>query len=384
MHLNDRILVIDDNVDNLMILQELLESEYTVQCVASGEEALRVAPRFQPNLVLLDVMMPGLDGNDTCDLLRLLPEMSAAKIVMVSARNELEDRLISYDAGAVDYISKPFHEQEVLAKVRTWMGMVQARHVEDISQEVATLRDAVGTALATLASFRDMETGDHLFRIRWYSHALAEQLALSGPYRLQIDETFLQQLFRASPLHDIGKVGIDDAILRKPGPLTDEEREIIKRHAATGGDILSRAAAKLPHADYLNMAIDIARHHHERFDGSGYPNGLAGDEIPLPARIVAVADVFDALTTRRVYKLAIPIADAARIIEGGSGSQFDPAVVDAFRSRFEELKQAHGRYANGVPIDRDELVGAGPDEHVYSHNIDHIEHSFAMQERVLL
>ncbi len=384
MHLNDRILVIDDNVDNLMILQELLEPEYTVKCVASGEEALRVAPQFQPNLVLLDVMMPGLDGNETCASMRSLPEMSAAKIVMVSARNEVQDRLVAYDAGAVDYISKPFHDQEVLAKVRTWMQMIHAQYVDDITEEVANTRDAVGSALVTLASSRDTETGDHLFRIRWYSHALAEQLAVTGPYRRQIDETFLEQLYRASPLHDIGKVGVEDAILLKPGPLTDPERDAIKQHAAIGADILSRAAAKLPHAEYLKMAIDIARWHHEHFDGSGYPDGLAGLDIPLAARIVAVADVFDALTSRRVYKLAVPVADAATIIEANAGSHFDPAVVDAFHSRSEELRQAQGRYANGIPANCDELVGVDSRDQAYPRNVDHIEHSFTMLEPVLL
>ncbi len=384
MHFNDRILVIDDKADNLMILEELLGADYTVQCANSGEEALRVAPQFQPNLVLLDVMMPGLNGNDTCDLLRLIPEMSAAKIIMVSARHELQDRLTAYDVGAVDYIRKPFHDQEVLAKVRTWMQMIHSQHVEAIIREVDRTRDVVGTALVTLASFRDTETGDHLFRMRWYSHALAEQLAVSGPYCAQIDETFLQQLYRASPLHDIGKVGIDDAILRKPGPLTESEFESIKKHSAIGGDILAQAAAKLPHADYLKMAIDIARHHHERFDGSGYPDGLAGADIPLAARIVSVADVFDALTSRRVYKLAIPVPDAAAIIEANSGSQFDPSVVDAFRSRLEEFGQARGRYANGVPAADDDLVGAGTHEQIHFRNVDHIEHMDSFLEPVLL
>ena len=182
MHLNDRILAIDDHVDNLIILEELLGADYTVRCVGSGDEALRVAPQFQPNLVLLDVMMPGLNGNDTCDLLRATPGLNAAKIVMVSARSEVKDRLAAYNVGAVDYITKPFHDQEVLAKVRTWMRMVHSEQVDEIWQEVEKTRDAVGTTLAKLASFRDTETGDHLFRLRWYSHALAEQLATAGPY----------------------------------------------------------------------------------------------------------------------------------------------------------------------------------------------------------
>ena len=170
----------------------------------------------------------------------------------------MKDRLAAYDVGAVDYITKPFHDQEVLAKVRTWMRMVHSEQVDEIWREVEKTRDAVGMALVKLASFRDTETGDHLFRLRWYSHLLAEQLATMGPYRRQIDETFLEQLYRASPLHDIGKMGIDDAILGKLGPLTAAEFEAIKRHAVIGGDILAQATIHLPHADYLKMAVDIA------------------------------------------------------------------------------------------------------------------------------
>jgi putative two-component system response regulator len=373
MNLNDRILAIDDNVDNLMILEELLGGDYTVLCVASGEEALRVAPEFQPNLVLLDVMMPGLNGNDTCELLRAKSGLRCAKVIMVSARGDVTDRLAAYDVGAVDYITKPFHEQEVLAKVRTWMRMIHSQQVDEILEEVEQTRDVVGTALVTLASFRDTETGDHLFRIRWYSHALAEHLSVVGPYRHQIDETFLEQLYRASPLHDIGKVGIDDAILRKPGPLTQAEFETIKRHAVIGGDILAEAAAKLPHADYLQMAVEIARHHHERFDGSGYPEGLCELDIPLSARIVSVADVFDALTSRRVYKPAISVTEAAQIIEAGAGSQFDPEIVSAFQSRLEDFRQVQGRCASGAAMNDNDLVGASACD---VSSVDHIEHRF--------
>ncbi|HEV2971727.1 MAG TPA: HD domain-containing phosphohydrolase [Pirellulales bacterium] len=378
MHLNDRILAVDDNVDNLAILEELLGGEYTLRCAINGEDALRVAPEFKPNLVLLDLMMPGLNGHETCDLLRRIPELAAIKIVMVSARRDVRDRLSAYDAGAVDYISKPFHEQEVLAKVRTWMKMIHAQHVEGILQEIDRTREVVGTALVNLASFRDAETGDHLFRLRWYSHTLAEHTAMFDPYRRQIDEQFLQQLYRASPLHDIGKVGIDDAILRKPGPLTPAEFEVIKRHTVIGADILSRAAEKLPHADYLKMAVQVARHHHERWDGGGYPDGLAGEAIPLAARIVAVADVFDALTSDRVYKRAMAASDAANIIEDNSGSQFDPSVVDAFRSRFEEFRQAQGRCAAGVSMSDGELVGASSPSNWSGVGVDHVEHALIL------
>ena len=298
MQFKDQILVVDDHADNRAILEELLGDAYTVISAASGEEALRVAREVRPHLVLLDVMMPGLNGIQTCRMLREQTETRDVKIIMLSARSELSDRLKAYDVGAVDYIAKPFNDQEVLVKVRPWMQMVYKQQVEDIWRNAEKMRDSVRSTIVTLVDFQHTETGDHLFRIRWYATALAEQLAVAGPYSMQIDETFLRQLYRASPLHDVGKVAIDDTILHKPSPLTDYDFEALKQHTVFGGDLLSRAASNLHNADYLSMAIDIARHHHERFDGSGYPDGLAGADIPLAARIVAVVDTFDALDFR--------------------------------------------------------------------------------------
>jgi putative two-component system response regulator len=375
MHLNNRILAVDDNADNLAILKELLEPHFQVSCMKSGEEALRVAPTFKPNVVLLDIMMPGMNGKQTCRLLRQDPALKETKVIMLSARTALEDRLAAYDLGAVDYIAKPFNDLEVLAKVRAWMQMVHKREVEEIWSEIQKTRDVVGFAMTTLAAFRDTETGEHLFRLRWYAYLLAEQLSVTGPYCAEIDEQFLRQLYRASPLHDIGKVGIDDAILCKPGPLTPEEFEQIKQHTVIGGDILARTAAELSSADYVQMAAVIARHHHERFDGDGYPDGLAGTAIPLAARIVCVADVFDALTSDRVYRKAMPADEAFAIIEQGAGNHFDPAVVEAFRIRFEEFRQAQAIFADGyLTATRHHLLGESDPS--LSHNClaDHSEH----------
>jgi putative two-component system response regulator len=376
MYLNNRILAVDDNPDNLAILKELLEREFTITCVESGEEALRIAPIFRPNVVLLDLMMPGLNGKQTCRLLRQDPALKDTKIVMLSARTAIEDRLASYDLGAVDYITKPFNDLEVAAKVRAWMKMVHKQEVEEVWQEIQRTRDVVGFAMTTLAAFRDTETGEHLFRLRWYSYLLAEQLSVTGPYSSEIDEQFLRQLYRASPLHDIGKVGIDDAILRKPGPLTAQEFELIKEHTVIGSDILTRTAAELTSADYVQMAAVIARHHHERFDGTGYPDGLSGTAIPLPARIVALADVFDALTSDRVYRKAISADEASAIIEQDSGGHFDPAVVEAFRLRFEEFRQAHAMFADGylAPM-RNDLIGDPGFGHPNDSLADHSEHT---------
>ncbi len=374
MHLNDRILAVDDSEDNLFVLNELLAGAYTVQCASSGEEALAVAPVFRPDLVLLDVMMPGLNGIQTCRRLRELPELTDTKIVMLSARSELDPRLKAYALGAVDYITKPFDHQEILAKVRAWMQMVYKERINEVLSDTEKTREVIGFALVTLAGLRDLETGDHLFRIRWYSQALAEQLAVTGPYSSLIDETFLQHLYRASPLHDIGKVAVDDAILRKPGPLTASEFTAMKQHTVAGSDILVRAAERLSSADYMQMAAEIARHHHEKFDGSGYPDGLEGIRIPLAARIVSVADVFDALTARRVYKPAMSVFDAAGIIAEGAGTQFDPVIVEAFRARLDDFHLAHARFAdqNATSPDAD-LIGSRDADTCIDGGPDHVE-----------
>jgi putative two-component system response regulator len=334
------VLAVDDHDDNLLVLQELLDTEYEVISALSGKEALRIAPLVRPDIVLLDVLMPGMDGISTCRQLRAMPEMRNSRIVMLSAKNCVQDRLAAYDVGAVDFIAKPFDHEEVTAKVKAWMGMVQRAQLDEIWHEAELARMAIGSAMLKLASFRDTETGDHLYRVRWYAQCLALQLASAGPYKQQIDAQFLEDLYRATPLHDIGKVAIPDAILRKPGPFTREEFEVMKTHTTIGSELLRVAATNLPAASYLNMAASIARHHHERFDGTGYPDGLSNTEIPLPARILCVADVFDALTTKRVYKDAVSVAQATRIILDENGMHFDPVVIEAFRSRLEEFNDA--------------------------------------------
>ncbi|HEX3655347.1 MAG TPA: HD domain-containing phosphohydrolase [Pirellulales bacterium] len=377
MHFNHRILAVDDNADNLQILEECLGDAFEMRCVTSGQEALCIAPEFMPDVVLLDLMMPGLDGWETCRLLRIQPELSNAKIVMLSARAELAERLAAYQLGAVDYIAKPFDPREIQAKVATWTHMIHKQQVEAIWEDLEHTRNGIGLALTSVAEFRDTESEDHLFRMRWYSQLLAEQLSVASPYADQIDEAFLRKLYRASPLHDIGKVAIDDAILRKASPLTASEFESIKRHTDIGSDILSRAAGDLPSADYLGMATSIARHHHERWDGAGYPYGLFGQEIPLAARIVAVADLFDALTSDRANRVAVTPEEALRIIEDGSGSHFDPLLVQAFSGRFDDIRQAWQRFwDNEHPHAKAmDLIGGLAHRGAERTAVDHLEYS---------
>jgi putative two-component system response regulator len=267
---------------------------------------------------------------------------------MLSAKADLADRLRGYRTGAVDYIAKPFDDREIEAKVHAWSEMVHQEQLEQVQQNIAGVYEEISGTLASVISLRDMETGSHLYRMRAYAQILSEQLATSGPFAARIDEAFLRNLYFATPLHDIGKVGVSDAILRKPGPLTPGEFAEMKRHTVLGAELLANAAARFPEAEYLQTAIKVARHHHERFDGTGYPDGLAGEAIPLAARIVAVADAFDAMTSHRVYRQAVEPAVAAAEIVRGSAAQFDPGIVDAFLKCSELLFQVQTHFSDAA------------------------------------
>ena len=354
--MDNRVLIVDDSEMNVEILQQLLRDKYELETACSGEECLEKLRTFNPDLVLLDVMMPGIDGYETCRRIKASPFGNFTQVIVVSGRATAPERLQGYEVGADDYVVKPFDHDELLAKVHVqfrmrdlmsqlWKANAQIhsfnaeleRLVKLRTHEVVATRDIAVFALAKLAESRDPETGEHLERMRDYCQMLAEHLGREGPYVEQIDERFLEDLYRSSPMHDIGKVGIPDAVLLKPGRLTEFEFEIMKRHSEIGAHALEEALHHSDCGNFLQMAIDTARHHHERFNGTGYPYGLAGQNIPLAARIVAVADVFDALTSDRVYKRAVDPLLAKAMIEEESGGHFDPAIVGALQARFEEF-----------------------------------------------
>jgi putative two-component system response regulator len=335
----------------------------------TGEDALRINETFQADLVLLDIVMPGIDGCETCRLLKSQEHGQRPQVMMVSARSSESEQLRAFEAGADDYLVKPFDPYELDSRIRVHFRLADAmqqvvqvrneaedyqcqlqrlasKRVEDLSatQDVAVL------TLAEIAESRDQGTGQHLRRMRSYAQILAHQLQENSPHSAEIDDDFLRDLYRSSPLHDIGKVGISDAILLKPGPLTKEEFEIIKQHTIIGANILDQAVFLPPGGSFLAMASIIARFHHERYDGTGYPAGLSGEEIPLAARIVAVADVYDAVTSARPYKPAYPVARARQIIEEESGKHFDPAVVEAFRTCFNRFVQVGESLRDQVPL----------------------------------
>lgn len=355
-HEEERILVVDDCDMNVDILQELLGESYTVESACDGEECLAKLHTFCPDLVLLDIMMPKLDGYQVCERIKSSPIGPFTQVVLVSGKASAAERNEGYRVGADDYLIKPFDHEELLAKVRVqfrlrsalvrvWHADARLRNfnaeleqtVRQRTEEIVATQDVAIFAMAKLAESRDPETGRHLERMRRYSQILAEELAVSGPYTAEINEQFVSDLYRSSPLHDVGKTGIADGILLKPGRLTRAEFEIMKQHSTIGAETLAEAVRQSHSGSFLRMAVDIARHHHERFDGRGYPDGLAGQAIPLSARIVTLADVFDALTSRRVYKPAYDPEIATRMILEERGRQFDPAVVDAFEARLESF-----------------------------------------------
>lgn len=356
-----KILIVEDDRDMRRLLHATLQDDYLVEQAGTGYEALELLPVFVPDIVLLDLVMPGIDGYETCRRISRAPAAAVPQIIIVSTRSSRQQQLRAYEAGADDYVAKPFDVHDLLARIALHVRLRAARHqaatiqkqiesrnselrrvAEQRAQDIVAVQDIAVLTLAKLAESRDPETGGHLIRIREYSQAIAEQLVHQGRYTEHITAQFLQDLYRASPLHDIGKIGIPDYILLKPGRLTAEEFAIMQQHAVLGANILDQAVTHANIGGFLAMAATVARFHHERFDGSGYPTGLVGEQIPLPARIVALADVYDAITSKRPYKPAHSPAEARDIIRRDSAKHFDPAIVSAFDtcfSRFVDMQQ---------------------------------------------
>ncbi len=338
------ILVVDDTPENLSMMSFLLKDLYKVKVANQGQKALRIAasePR--PDLILLDIMMPEMDGYEVCRQLRQQPQTRDIPIIFLTAKASVEDEEFGLELGAVDYITKPISPPVVLARVKTHLSLKASadflrsksdyleQEVARRTREISAIQDVTILAMASLAETRDNETGNHIRRTQHYVKALAEAMCLDPHFAPHLDAQTIAMLFKSAPLHDIGKVGIPDRILLKPGRYEPEEFEIMKRHPTLGLQAIEHAEQSLGMSvDFLNMAKEIAYGHHEKWDGSGYPQGLVGEAIPLSARLMALADVYDALISRRVYKEGMPHAKAAEIIAQGRGSHFDPDVVDAF------------------------------------------------------
>lgn len=354
------ILVVDDTPQNLAVLGELLQPFYRVRAANSGERALRAAglqPR--PDLILLDVMMPGMDGYAVFEALRADPRTRDIPVIFVTALDGVREEEKGLELGAVDYISKPLRPTIVLARVHTQLELKKARdRLRDqntfLEAEIARrmgenllIQEVSIRALARLAEIRDPETGNHLRRTQAYMNVLARRLALDPRHAATLTPHTIDLIVKSAPLHDIGKVGIPDYILLKPGKLTPEEWTIMQTHARLGAEAIEHAEedAERP-VPFLAIAKEIARHHHERWDGSGYPDRLAGEAIPIAARLMALADVFDALISRRVYKDPVSLDGAREMICAGRGTHFDPDVVDAFLADLPQFADIASRYGD--------------------------------------
>lgn len=305
------LLVVDDEPLNLQVLRQILQQDYQLIFARDGEKALTLAQSERPQLILLDIMMPGLTGLETCQRLKQNPDTQNIPVIFVTALADDRDETEGFAAGCVDYITKPVSAPIVLARVKAQLSLVSAETLRETRLQIIQ-------RLGRAAEYKDNETGLHVIRMSHY----AREIALAAGMGVADAE----ELFNAAPMHDVGKMGIPDAILQKPGKLTPDEWEIMKQHARIGAEIIGDDNSTL-----LQMASRIALRHHEKWDGSGYPDGLVGDAIPLEARIVSLADVFDALTSKRPYKEPWTIEDTTNYILAESGKQFDPDLVAAFQ-----------------------------------------------------
>jgi putative two-component system response regulator len=331
-----RILLVDDNTTNLQLLHETLDGQgYKLLIAKSGKTALAITQKAKPSLILLDIMMPEMDGYEVCRRLKADESTRQIPVIFITALVDEEDEAKGLGLGAVDYITKPINPELVRARVHNHLELKRHQdHLENLvverTRRLALVQAVTIESLATLAEYRDPETGGHIKRTQNYVKVLAKKLKEHPRFHDELNDEIIELLYMSAPLHDLGKIAVPDHILLKPGKLTDEEFEEMKKHTNYGHDALWITEQKLGEDSFLRHAREIAYTHQEKWDGSGYPSGLKGDEIPIPGRLMALADVYDALISKRVYKPPFPHEKAVQIIVEGKGKHFDPDIVDAF------------------------------------------------------
>ncbi len=358
-----RLMIIDDDITNLTLLNSLFNDQYEVLPYTSADEALVQIDEQKPGLILSDLYMPGTDGIELCRIIRQNTFLRNLHVILISSCDLQEKKLEAFASGADDYITKPYEPRVLKARVNTlvkriiqqneqfnlYKSLVDGLNEKNgqqngyLSVQANLLDEPIDTVLgmAKLAEYRDSDIGQHLERVQRYTRILADELSENPVYKGYITKRYLDDVSRSSILHDIGKVGIPDSILLKPGKLTGQEFCKMKTHSVLGGDIVCMTEDQLNETAFLPLGREIAYHHHEKWDGSGYPDGQKGENIPLSARIVAVADVYDTLTSKRVYKPAISHSKTKTIIGDSKGIQFDPLIVDAFLAREGKFKEVY-------------------------------------------
>jgi len=347
------VLIVDDERSNLNILVNALEDEYNCIVAKSGEQALKHISVLNPDIILLDIMMSGITGYDVCQQLKADENTTDIPVIFITAMSDEGYETKGLEMGAVDYITKPFSPDLVRARVANHL-LLKIRQddleklVKKRTVQLKKMQEAIITAMGTLAEYRDPETGGHIKRTQYYVRALAEHLAHQPDYKQYLTRKHIEQLYNSAPLHDIGKVGVPDNILMKPGKLTDEEFEEMKKHTNYGYEAIVASEKDLDDEScaFMNVAKEIAYTHQEKWDGSGYPRGLKGNAIPISGRLMAVADVYDALISKRVYKLPFTHEKAVAIIKEGKGTHFDPDMVEAFLELEDKFRQIALEFAD--------------------------------------
>ncbi len=347
-----KILVVDDEKFYVDVVVDLLNGDYKVVVAMDGEQALRRAQTEPlPDLILLDILMPDMNGYEVCRRLKENPVTRDIPVIFLTVKSEVADEVKGFALGAVDYILKPVSPPIVKARVATHLALNRARReladqnrmlevkVQERTAELSRTKDVAIYCMASLAETRDAETGKHILRTQNYVRILAQGLKGHPRFTAYLNDEIIEMLYKTSPLHDIGKVGVPDHILLKPGKLTADEWVVMKKHTLYGHEALLRAEKELGTTDFVQMAREIALTHHERWDGSGYPHGLKGEDIPISGRLMAVADVYDALISYRIYKQAISHEEAVETILAAAGSHFDPDIIEQFAALQDEFNR---------------------------------------------
>jgi putative two-component system response regulator len=342
----DQILVVDDNLSNLKNIQLQLSDDYQVLLAKSGAQALQIGLQRIPDLILLDVDMPEMDGFETLRQIKENAILRRIPVIFLTANHDMATEIRALESGVVDFITKPVEKNILLHRLQLHLNL--ARYQHNLEDTVKELEDSIVLSFSEMIENRDKSTGDHVQRTRIYVTLLGRELINQGHFALELNQTELSLITRAALLHDIGKIGVSDTILLKPGKLTDEEFAIMKNHTTIGANILRTMYERTPTQHYLGYAIQIAEGHHEKYDGTGYPQGIKGEAIPLCSRIMAVADVYDAVVADRIYRKAMSPQEAYDLVVGGKGTHFDPLVTCAFMAIHKDIEAAAVKRAAGT------------------------------------